>query len=461
MKEEKIIKGSVDMVNISCTKKILNQMINCICKIKIKGANGTGFFCTVPFDNNNNKIKVLITNYHVLNDKYCKENKEINLLLNDDNEAVIINLDIERITYFNEEYDITIIELKEIDKIKEYIELDDNIFKNNEQIFYEEKSIYVIQYANGKNACVSYGLLTGMDKYNIIHKCSTDNGSSGSPILNLENNKVIGIHKHGFIGFNFNEGTLLKFPLNDFIQKNKNIKDNKQKDINQENLINMNNFIIGEINVEKDDINKNIQIINSFEELKSIYKWKDKDDDFKYENEKEIKENIVIKINGKIINFSYYYIFEKEGKYKIEYIFKNNLTKTDFMFAGCKSLTNLNLSNFNTQNITNMSGMFYYCKSLTNLNLSNFNTQNVTNMSYMFGGCKSLTNLNLSNFNTQNVTNMRFMFYVCESLASLNLSNFNTQNVIYMDWMFYGCNSLTKKNIITKDNKILKIFENK
>ena len=45
--------------------------------------------------------------------------------------------------------------------------------------------------------------------------------------------------------------------------------------------------------------------------------------------------------------------------------------------------------------------MFYNCEALTNLILSNFNTQNVTNMSSIFDNCKSLTNLNLSNFNTQ------------------------------------------------------------
>ena len=53
----------------------------------------------------------------------------------------------------------------------------------------------------------------------------------------------------------------------------------------------------------------------------------------------------------------------------------------EYLFCGCQSLTNINLSNFNTQNVTDMSYMFSYCKSLTNLNLSNFNTQNVTDMS--------------------------------------------------------------------------------
>ena len=142
MEEERYLKGSVDPVNIKQTKKILNQMINSICKIKMGAYNGTGFFCKIKLDENT-IINCLMTNYHVLNEKYIKENKKINLLLNDDEEAKIINLEIKRKIYFNEKYDITIIELKEIDNIKEYLELDDNLFKNNEQIFYEKQSIYI------------------------------------------------------------------------------------------------------------------------------------------------------------------------------------------------------------------------------------------------------------------------------------------------------------------------------
>ena len=41
----------------------------------------------------------------------------------------------------------------------------------------------------------------------------------------------------------------------------------------------------------------------------------------------------------------------------------------------------------------------------------------------MFSGCKSLTNIGLSNFNTQNVTDMSFMFKECYSLANIYLSN--------------------------------------
>ena len=64
-------------------------------------------------------------------------------------------------------------------------------------------------------------------------------------------------------------------------------------------LENDNNKIIGEIYINENNINKDIQIINSFENCKRKYGWKDENDDYKYENEKEIKENIEIKINGK------------------------------------------------------------------------------------------------------------------------------------------------------------------
>ena len=44
MKKEKKIIGPPDPVNILCTKKILEQMINCICKIKTNQILGIGFF---------------------------------------------------------------------------------------------------------------------------------------------------------------------------------------------------------------------------------------------------------------------------------------------------------------------------------------------------------------------------------------------------------------------------------
>ena len=214
------------------------------------------------------------------------------------------------------------------------------------------------------------------------------------------------------------------------------------------------NYILAEIKIDEKDINKDIRIINSFEEcnrktsISSITKkYKE------HKNEKEIKKNCKIKINNNNICFNYFFNFKEKGKYIIEYIFTNNITKTDFMFSGCNLLTKINLSNFNAENVIDMSGMFYGCISLTNINLSNFNTQNVNDMSWMFYACTSLSNLNLSNLNTRNVTDMSWMFNRCTSLSNLNLSNFNTQNVTNMAYMFNECTSLSNLNLSNFNTK--------
>jgi len=208
------------------------------------------------------------------------------------------------------------------------------------------------------------------------------------------------------------------------------------------NMIN-NNKIIGEILITSYNGNKPIKIINSYENVLRENPSFMKKDGNNYNNEEEIKKNLIMKINGGKIDFTYEYIFTKEGKFIIEYAFINNITKIDYLFFGCKSLTNINLSNFNSQKVTNMVSMFYGCTSLNNIDLTNINTQNVTNMEHMFYDCKSLTNINLSNFNTQNVTNMKFMFYDCKSLTNIDLSKFDTNNVANMEYMFYGCKSLS------------------
>ena len=217
MEDEKMIKNSPDPVDISGTRKVLEQMMNCICKIKVNSVNGTGFFCKIPFENDS--LKVFMTNYHVLDDLYYKNNKEINLLINDDKEVKIIKLGEKRQTYFNKKFDITIIELKENDNINNFLELDDNLFKEETKVYYKGISIYILHYLLGNKATVSYGLSTDIDNFEIKHICSTEHGSSGSPIINLSNHKVIGIHKQGSKNFNFNIGTCLKFPLKDFLTK--------------------------------------------------------------------------------------------------------------------------------------------------------------------------------------------------------------------------------------------------
>jgi len=298
MKQEKKLNNSPEPVTISGTKTILNQLMNCICKLNINGVNGTGFFCKIPFQNNETKI-FLMTNYHVLDKNYYEANNKINLLINDEKEIKTIDLRIKRNTYFNQDNDITLIEINENDNIKNYLELDENLFRHNNNILYEHKSLYVLQYPQGRNASVSYGILTSLDKYEIKHICSTENGSSGSPILNLKSNKVIGIHKEGSINFEFNKGTYLKYILIDFIQKNTNkINENQYSIINNNNVNIQNNYE----NYNKMYINNfNIEENNYFNQLNNIKFETDIYDDRNKPG--QIKINVNFKNNyGQITN---------------------------------------------------------------------------------------------------------------------------------------------------------------
>ena len=246
--------------------------------------------------------------------------------------------------------------------------------------------------------------------------------------LNIDN--IIKISSDNLVNIQLQNVNLIINSLNaDIININDKINDlyNNNK-IKTQNITT--NYIIAEFYIKEENVNKDIRIINSYEEFVRKYQFKEIQNNAR--NEDEIKK-CEIKINEELIPFNYYYQFKSKGKYTIKYSFKNNITSTGFMFYECSSLTYINLSNFNTNNITNMSNMFSGCASLTDINLSNFNTNNVTNMSGMFMGCSSLTSINLSNFNTNRVTNMALMFY--------------------------GCAKLKKENVITNDEKLLNNFK--
>ena len=306
IKKEIMIEKYPRPISIKGTKEILNQMENCICKIyKNGGGKGTGFFCNIKYNNNN--IPVMMTNNHVIDEKYIKENNNIELTLNDDNinKTIILNNNNRKI-YTNKEYDITIIEIKyEKDKINNFMELDEKIFNEKSEILYNNNhSIYIPQYLNGDKVVVSYGIINKIDGYNINHYCCTESGSSGSPIINLLNNKIIGIHKEGSNHFKFNKGTYLKYPINEFINKYNNN--------------NINNKIEITLDINNNDINKNIYFLDNTDYIEDKTNIK-----YFHNNLKELNEdNTELYINNIKYKYQKYFNPEKEGKYKIKLILK-------------------------------------------------------------------------------------------------------------------------------------------
>jgi len=424
---EGIIKGAKEMVPLAQTE--LKEKTKCICKIN--GFEiGTGFFSKITYEDI--FIPVLITNYHVINDQFFQDNDQLKIYINDNSK--IININKKRILYssIKDEYDIMIIRLKEEDEIENYLEIDQNIFKNNSENSYKNEPIYILQYPNAKEASVSYG--EGVEQiktYDIKHFCNTTTGSSGGPILSSLTDKVIGIHK-GCIkirGKNqYNIGTFLKNPLNELIN-NFALNENKT------------NEIIMEIKVDKDDINQDIYFLDNTE---------------KHDKLKELNENNTeLYINNKKIGFKKYFRPSEEGISSILLKFNFLIKDCSYMFYNSDKLQKIIFSFFNTRHVTNMSNMFAGCKNLQSISgISEWNTKNVINMSRMFSSCSSLQSLSdISKWNTINVTDISFMFCECTSLQSLpDISKWNTINFANMSFMFGGCCSLQSLPDISKWN---------
>ena len=192
-----------------------------VCKTFGNGT-GSGFFCQIEIDKD--KIPTLITNYHVINDTFLEKNNKLRIQLGNETIPRFINLNKNKKLYSSNipEYDIMIIKLDEGDPTDgiEYLEIDDSLLQYNSELLYEDNSIYILHYLLGKEIKVSFGRGIIKEKgniYNMIHKCNTSPGSSGSPIFNLTTNKVIGIHKSYFLKEDKNKsvnlGTFLKYPL--------------------------------------------------------------------------------------------------------------------------------------------------------------------------------------------------------------------------------------------------------
>ena len=327
-----------------------------------------------------------------------------------------------KIIYNN--YNISIIEISPDDNLNKnnFLELDENIFNDNSKILYENKSLYCLSYSYEKKASISYGVLNKKIGHNLIHSCKINSG--GGPILNLENNRVIGLNLRN----KTNEGIFLKYILNDLNQ--------------------IKNQIIIILDIEENNLNEDIYFLNNIEIGNN------------HPNLKELNENNVnLFINGVEHKFQKYFRPNEVGKYSIILKFNENIKDCSFMFYNCKNIINIDLSSFNNNNIDNMNSMFSGCFNLKYVDLYSIDTKNVADMSSMFNGCSMLNFLDLSGFNTEKVTNMKNMLDHCQNLKEIDLCSFNTKNVTDMSHMFDYCSYLINCNLFTFRTKKVQSME--
>jgi len=430
---EKYIDSSANPINLLQMNTIIEQMKKSVFKIytKEKGFVGTGFLLKYTFPNRDKFLSFFVTCYHVLGEDDLKDGFVFGIKINSQTKNIKINNS--RNIYKNKELDVTFIEIISQDQIdiKDCLEIDD-IIKNNDintlGTYFTKKSIYIMHHPKDSDIVVSVGLSINLTENTISHKCITDHGSSGSPILSLDNLKIVGIHcgNKNIESLNHNVGVLIKNPINEFLQQI--IQRKKYSELTLKYKLNISSSkikLFGEEFVNNNKDNCKMIIGNKEEELNSF-----------------LKTVIIQKQNSDIL----------EVKLRI----KKKLENMSYMFKGCECLYSIDdMCNFNTNSVTNMRNMFSDCSKLSSLRvISNWDTSNVTTMKFMFSDCSSLKTLpDISKWNISKVVSMEYLFHNCTSLVELpDISKWNTSNVTSMENLFNNCKNLVKLPDISKWN---------
>ena len=248
MEEYKIINEKHHYNSALNKIKNLSNLSKGTVKIILKDDLASG--CFLKFKRNKRTFFCLITNQHVITSEMVDKEEEITIKYDNDEKTAKIKLNRNKriIVCFKEFYnlDVTIVQI-----IK-----DDNLIEQNNYFLtpnmdysspfekYKGKNIQVVQFPRGGDLSYSEGKILGTDLNNLFHNASTEEGSSGSPIVFKGEEKVIAIHKGAIKNQNKNIGIFIKDIVE--IMKDFSKKWNQNKNYNTNfNNITFSNIKIG------------------------------------------------------------------------------------------------------------------------------------------------------------------------------------------------------------------------
>ena len=140
----------------------------------------------------------------------------------------------------------------------------------------------------------------------------------------------------------------------------------------------------------------------------------------------------------------------------------SNVKSMETTFANNLDLTNLSFGEkFTTENVENMRSIFMHTASMTEYDLSSFDTGNVTDMAFMFDNCEHLTKITFGEkFSTAKVTTMESMFSNMDNLEAVDLGGFDTSKVKTMKQMFYKNKKLKKVDLRSFNPHLVEDIDN-
>ena len=292
-------------VSKPCAKKIYEHMENYLYRINEKDGNyEIGYFIRLK-DKNHKSHLALITNPNVLKDI---DSNSFKITL--DHEPKSIELG--EIRYEDKKYGKAVIEIKESSGIEYFFEIDESIFKKEKDIkmIYNKQSIYIIQFDNKDNISVSYGIINDICGKEIKYSVNINRNIKDNIILNLKNNKIIGILDDK--SKNYNNGIFISNLIDQFIYKIEHISTPCSEFENNYNSISIT------ISIDKNDVNNEIYFLDNYYYDNNGYKCT-------HDHLKELNEdNTELYINSKRYKYEKYFIPVEEGEYIIELRFNIN-----------------------------------------------------------------------------------------------------------------------------------------
>ena len=354
------------------------------------------------------------------------------------------------------------IELKQSDNLIGYsfLDIDDNVFLDKPNDFYSKKTIYLIHYPHGLKVEFSSGVIKSIfdDNYTISHLCETKTGSSGGPLINILNHKVIGLHKGSKKKKDFNLGTLLKIPIQEFKQKynnfmnsqlnnnfityfnnlNQNMNSNNNNNSNQKMNLNQNmNFINNIQNIQKMNFNNNnnnqkmnfnysINITNFINNNQKMNFNNNNNSNQNMQNEKFISNNQNMKFNNNNQNMNVnnnipFMNFNNNIPFMN---FNNNKTNSNNIpFMNFNNNKNMGFNNVNVMDINNSQNMNFNVSPYMNFN--NISHLNFNKPNFSFN--PNLIFQNMLQMNNLSNMNLPYYNFKDEKLQDKKSNNFNNE----------------------------------
>ncbi len=115
------------------------------------------------------------------------------------------------------------------------------------------------------------------------------------------------------------------------------------------------------------------------------------------------------------------------------------------MFKNCLNLTDAeigDLSSWKNSPFTRILNMFAGCGSVTSLNLSGWDVTKVSYLDELFASCYNLTSVDMSGWQVKPVT-VDSAFEMCFNLPSVDISGWNSSRLYSIDELFAFCPKLT------------------